>query len=242
VAVDVNPLTGDPLPATSQIRLNSYRFFQGVDPRLLYFLTIVNPYLQKRELGVTDFSQLTTAMATCGGCVVSIGGAAPTPGDLQELMYVLRVDAPPVSTKVIDGSFADWQQLAVKVAGSGAAYIGQPAPDLGSIWVAVDASYLYVQFDRDLTPFLTGVSDGFEIEMESQTGLSGLRWSPGTGYQTWNQSGPLPEFVGNAQGLELRLPTGAAAGSWVTLRFHTDADNASYRFSSSKEHIYVKVQ
>lgn len=243
IAIDVDPVTGAPVPVGQQTRINLHRLFQGIDLRQLYFLTVVNPLVQKREFGVESLAQLTQQMATFDGVVAAIGGAAPTIGDLQELLYVLRVDAPASAMKSIDGDFADWQTAATKVASTGAAWIGQPAPDLGSVWVAVDANFLYVYLDRDLRPFLDGANDEFEVEMEGSSGTTGLRWTPGGGFQPWSQGIPLPDFVGNSLGLEMRFPTaGLPVGSWVNLFVRAAADNASWRFDSAKEHIYLHVR
>lgn len=242
VRFDKDPLTGATLPTEDQAEINFFRFFVGVDLRETYFKTVVDPIDGKRRLGVSQWSELTSAMATFGNVLVSVGGAAPTAGDLQELMYTLRVDDPPQSTKTIDGNFSDWQSNAVKVSDTPAAWVKRPAPDLGAIYVAVDANYLYVYLDQDLTAALTEPGDFYDIVCTGPVGTQGVRYDNPMGHSVYGP-GPMPEFSQNAQGIEMRFPIGSGGTNvWVRLERTFEAENSTYQLTSDLETIFIKLR
>lgn len=242
VRFDVDPLTGAALPIDQQAEVDFFRFFVGVDLRETYFKTVVHPIDGNRRLGVAQLSELTQAMATFGGVLVSVGGVAPTVGDLQELMYTVRVETPPQSTKTIDGDFSDWQTNALEVVKTPAAWVKRPCPDLGSIYVAVDANYLYVYLDRDLTPCLSEPGDHYDITCDGPLGAQGITYHNPMGHGVTGP-GPMPDFAHNAQGIEMRFPMGSGGTDvWAKLDRMFEADNAAYQVASDLETIFVKVR
>jgi len=242
VRFDTDPFTGNALPLSDQAEINFQRFFLGLDIRDVYFQTVVQPFDGKRTLGVGAWSQLTATMATFGDMIVSIGGATPQPGDLQQLLYAVRVDSPPMSTKVVDGSFADWQTNAVQVSDTPAAWIDHPAPDLGAMYLAIDANALYVRLDQDLTPSLTAAGDRYEVTFAGPSGSSSILFQSGIGHTPTGPAGLMPTFAHNAQGIEMRFPLGSGTGQWAELRRSFHADNGSYVADATTQPIFVKVR
>lgn len=241
VRFDSDLLTGAALPLADQVEINCFRFFQGLDLRETYFKTVLDPFGDKREFGVGSLAELTPAMATFGEVLVRVGGATPGAGDLQELLYGVRIEAPPQSTKTIDGSFADWATGAVQALAPPTAWIDHPSPDLGSLLVAVDANNLYVWQNRDLLPSLIGLGDTFEILVTGPSGEAGVQYDSSLGVTGWSSYGETPVFVANAQGLEIRFPLGPGSGQFVRLERQVHADNTVYVFDSDPEPVFVKV-
>lgn len=241
VRFDTDLLTGDALPLADQVEINFFRFFQGLDLRETYFKTVLDPIGNKRELGVGSLAELTLTMATFGDVLVRVGGATPGAGDLQELVYGLRIDAPPQSTKTIDGSFADWATGSVQALAPPTAWITHPSPDLGSLLVAVDADNLYVWQNRDLLPSLIGLGDTFEILILGPSGEAGVQYDSSLGVTGWSSYGATPVFVANAQGLEIRFPLGPGSGQFVRLERQVHADNTVYVFDTDSQPVFVKV-
>jgi hypothetical protein len=242
VRFDTDPLTGATLPLDQQAEINFFRFFVGVDLRETYFKTVVHPIDGNRRLGVVQLSELTQAMATFGGVLVSVGGVAPTAGDLQELMYTVRVQTPPQSTKTIDGDFSDWQTNAMEVVKTPAAWVKRPCPDLGSIYVAVDANYLYVYLDQDLTPSLYEPGDHYDITCEGPLGEQVISYYNPMGHGSTGP-GPMPDYAHNTQGIEMRFPMGTGGTDvWAKLDRMFEAENPTYQVTSDLETIFVKVR
>ena len=242
VLFDVDLTTGQTVPVQEQAQVNLFRFFSGIDVRDLYFKTVVDPSSSMRMLGVESLSALTQTMASFQGVVASIGGETPTAGDLQELLYSLRIDSPAISTKVIDGNFGDWVGGRTQVGDAPAAYINQPAPDLGRHYVARDSNALYVYLDSDLTPALLESFDSYRFEVSANGYTASVRYQFGTGHQAYASTGPAPTFAHNANGLEIRFPIASVTGEWLELERETEADNTAYEFDSNPTPVFVKIR
>jgi hypothetical protein len=242
VRFDTDPLTGDPLPLADQIELNFFRFFQGVDLRQTYGKTVIDPLTGERTMGVSSLAELTSAMTTFGNVLVSVGGQAPGPGDLQHLVYALRADTPPQSTKTIDGDFGDWAANALRVLASPTALVDHPSPDFGSLWVSVDNDALYVHLDEDLIPYLTELDDRMEIYFEGPSGWAAVVYANGSGFMAMDGYGLPPTYGYGPGGLEIRFPLGPGAGQWARLERSAVADNATWYFDIDSQPVFVKVR
>lgn len=241
--IDTDPVTGETLPVSAQAEINFFRFFLlSLDLRDTYFKTIVNPLTGKHVLGVTSLAQLNATMATFGDVLVTLGGLAPSIGDLQELFYAMRVDAPPQSTKTIDGNFADWATGALRVQAPATSWLGYPAPELGSLFVAVDANYLYVYQDRNLLPYLTDLYDNFDILIMGPDGEASVHYTSGYGFSTSSTYGPLPEYATGPQGIEMRFPIPPGTTQFVQLEREVHAENSAYEFDTNPEPVFVKIR
>jgi hypothetical protein len=243
---------GTVLPPHEQIAVNFVRLFRGdLDPRLLLFKLIAHPFAAgRRTLGASSFGELTAEMASLNGIVGELGGAEPAPGDLQEWGYALRLDAAPVHTKEIDGDFGDWQPgvNAAQIGGppSGLAAGskgGLPRPNLGNVWVARDASNVYVFVDADLAQYLLEPSDGYDVWFavpgEVESGVHGRD----SGHSSSSRTGHLPSFrhVPGA-GIEIAFPFAPSSGAWAEIAISAAADNQRYAIDSDRGDIFVKVR
>jgi hypothetical protein len=236
---------GTPLPPNDQLRLNFFRFWQGIDLRALYLRTFRDPFTGKKQLGVTSLADITPDMVTIGGIVDEWYGAKPLPGDLLEAAYGVRIDGTPVDTKVIDGSFADWAQNAVRVGTTPSATLDPPRPDLGDVWVARDATNLYVFVDRDLSVLPAGAwSAGYRVAVR---GLEfGTEVQGGSGGHGASSSDPryLPVFAHvPGVGIEIAFPLPAVPQSRhvrMLVGFGSDGPNAATE--SLRNRIWVEVR
>ncbi|MCA8973611.1 MAG: hypothetical protein KDC98_02770 [Planctomycetes bacterium] len=229
--IDTAP-DGSSLATEDTIEINFYRFFQGVvSPRSIYFKLVGDPLdNDRRTFGVTDLSQLTTDMQTLGGVIGRIGGRMATAGDLQGA-YALRVDSPAVSTKIIDGSFTDWASGSTLIAARPA--LGTAA-DLGQLFVAKDATHVYLYLDRDLNP----VADYYSIEVESALGYASLTNYSGTFYE----NGIASRQHVSGQGLEFSIPKSLFPGGWVSISIDVEKWSGPDNFSSTREQMLVNIQ
>ncbi|MHC4470693.1 MAG: hypothetical protein ACYS99_06990 [Planctomycetota bacterium] len=149
-----------------QVTANFFRLWEGLDLRDTYLKTIVDPFTGKKRLGVTSIDDLTTEMLTLDGLIAKLRGVAPGPGDLlvgdsydvfdsKPGQYHLRVDSVPqdVDGKTVDGSLADWTlgTDSVQISITPQAAAKAPRPDLGSVYLSRDDTYLYVGITVDVS-------------------------------------------------------------------------------------------
>ena len=89
---------------------------------------------------------------------------------------------------------------ATQVGDPPAAWVDQPAPDLGRHYVAVDANALYVYLDVDLTPHLIGAFDDYEFEVTAPGYSARVRYER---YLEVEPDGPFARAASSRIGAEL---------------------------------------
>lgn len=215
---------GQPLPPEDHWVINFFRLFEGVGFRDVYFRIVNDPFAGRHRIGVTGLDQITPAMVSAAGLVVGVAGTTPTAGDLQtDGRIALRIDAPPTSTKVIDGSHADWATGAVQIGGAPRATIAPGNANLGGIWAARDAGNLFLRIDADLMAVL-GTAGSAELAIEWWQGpnrfVSYIHLVPGGGPPfVSSTAGSDPVVAVSGEGLEAAIPAPAGAlETWASLR------------------------
>jgi hypothetical protein len=216
-------ITTKPLgQAIDTIQINGFQFFAGaLDARSLYFKTVDDPFTGKKTFGMTDPAQITSAMTSANNIVLQGNGAQGMPGDLQAgyaprkggksanpgSLFTVRIDAPPVSSKSIDGSFTDWATGFAVAGHSPQALVGPASgrPDYGDMHVAVDATNLYVRVTAPPANF-----GSLEVKVKGQTvpGAAGFVGN-GAGTTTPFSStgmGSLPTAASGSGGFEVAIP------------------------------------
>lgn len=242
---------GTPLPQSEQFVVNFGRFFAGVDARSLLFKLVVDPRTGKRRLGVTSLAQIDAAMRTADGVLPTARGVTPSAGDLQANgVYAVRVDAPPSSTKSIDGAFGDWANGAVKIGDVPAASVGAGAPSLGNVFASVGNGNLFLRVDADLQSVVSAASYGrAAVEVAFHTGGE---WEPTANieFDSWSwqpTSGgsQATVFANNLGGLEAAIAVPAGVGPlWASVAVEVKTYDANYTqaLHNRREAMFVRVR
>jgi hypothetical protein len=232
---------GTVLPQDQHTLLDFRRLFAGVDLRQLYIKTVGDPLTGRRVFGVSSLADLTVAMATFGGTLVSIGGVAPLPGTLQEepgYVFVLDQTAVTTATKTIDGDLGDWDRDRDRIMLRTQDRLWESRPDLGEVFTSVDSTNVYLLLDEDLTQYLVEPTDTYEILVEWDTGLQAR-----VTYQNRAHFGDGGAGYAHRQGpdggIECHFPI---EGEWARIRVRTMARNTNWDFEAERGPVYVQAR
>lgn len=241
-----------PLAANEQFVVNFGRLFAGVDLRSVFARLVVDPITGRQRLGVASVAQLGGAMLTADGVLASARGVAPRAGDLQTNgAYAVRIDAPPVATKTIDGAFGDWTTGAVKVGDAPGAAVGAGAPSLGNVFASVGGGNLYVHVDADLQTVVAAAATYGEARVDVSFHAAGA-WvgNADIRFDSWslqpNAQGTQATLLANTLGgleASIQLPAGAGA-LWARIEVEAKTYDANYQtdLHNRRAAMFVRVR
>lgn len=241
-----------PLAANEQFVVNFGRLFAGVDLRSVFARLVLDPVANRRRLGVSSVDQLSGPMLTGDGVVASARGVTPRAGDLQTHgVYAVRIDAPPVSSKLIDGAFGDWTTGAVKVGDAPGSTVGAGAPSLGNVFASVGGGSLFLHVDADLQNVISNAAGFGEASVEVTFHAAGA-WvgNAYVGYDSW--SGQPTAFgsqatllANNLGGLEAAIQLPAGTGElWASIAVEVETYDAAYVtvLHNRRDAMFVRVR
>lgn len=218
------------------ITANFYQFWSGVvDYRNIYFKTITDPIDNITLIGVTSSNTLNdTNMLTAGGVIDKINGVILAPGDLQHKQgYAVRVDSPAIDTKTIDGNISDWSTNFTNVGLRPWAHVQPPRSDFGEVYVARDASNLFILLTSRMSSF-----DRAKVEVKSVNVYTYLDFWFVIGFFAW---GPVatPIYSDTSSGTEIGIPlSNFGIDQWVEISVVMEPSSGG---SWKRHKIFVKI-